>query len=363
MSLFTLEDVLDPEFFMYAYNEVDATTKPNAFYDFYMGTPEQQDGRLVEMVYYPTDKQVVSGNAPGSPSKPVDLKGASKKYFASLRSFNHIDIDMQSVTYLRQDSTNAIQDKGQQEIQRQLKLFSAKHRKFKEVVFSKMMTTGVCYFNSDWMPLESNSGADTSKTLDWGVPANNKNQLNSIIGTRWDQAAAPILDDLVSIRLVAEENNTETPRHIWTNSTARQWILSNTELKSFMVLNSPRAEAVLNGIGDQIVFDNFTWHFFDGTYIGADGSTTRKFIADKVAVITPDPGDWLFHVVTPELVPSATGVVGSAEEGVGKFDKVYGDFMYAKVIDDPARLRIHGGFNWFTGLKNPYSIFCAVAGT
>lgn len=365
MSLFTLEDVLDPEFFMAAYNEVDATAKPNAFYDFYMGgTAEQYDGRLVEMMYYPTDKQVVPGNAPSAKAKQLDLKGASNKFFTSLRSFNVVDIDMQSVTFLRQDtSTNQVQDKGRQEIQRQLKIFSAKHRKFKEVVFSKMMTKGIAYFDSDWMILEDSTGADSTKTIDWGVPANNKNQLNSIIGTRWDQAGALILEDLDTIRITAEANNTETPKHIWTNSTAKQWIRGNTELKSFIVLNSPMAEKVINGVGDAIQFGDWTWHFFDGTYIGADGSTVRKFIADDDACITPDPGDWLAHFVTPELVPTAGGITAGMDAAMSQIAKIYGDFMYAKVVDDPLVLRLYGGFNWFCALRNPYSIFAAVAGT
>lgn len=361
---FAIGDILNPRFFTDAYKErSELTTTPNPLLQFYAANPQDRDGGVIEQVYYPMQRTAAPGNTRGAPAKTLDLAGANVNYHAPIHVFNELSIDMNSMTFIRADNSNEVTDKGRFEILRQWDLFSFRLRQFKAAVLSKLLCDGICYFNPDYMVLESSSGADTSKTIDWSVPSNNKNQLNTIIGTRWDQAGANILQDLDQIRIAAESLNAEMPKHIWTNSLAKQWIRGNTELKSFMVLNSTTAEKALNGFGDTIQFGDWTWHFYDGTYVGADGSTVRKFIGDTKAIITPDPGPWFANFNTPELVPTSIELADTVDSAMGNFAKLYGDFSYAEIKHNPARLALFLGSNFYYGLANPNAIYCAVAGT
>jgi hypothetical protein len=205
-------------------------------------------------------------------------------------------------------------------------------------------------------------------TVDLGVASGHKTTLNwdgngAIIGTKWDQASANILQDLDQLRIAAIASNAEPPKHIWLNSTWKQYFRANTELKSFIVLNAPWAQKVLDGFGDTMQLDDFVFHFYDGTYIGADGSTTRKFIGDTKAIITPEPGPWLRKYSCPELIPTQEGIFSSVEEALNSTTKVYGDYAYAAITKNPAKFSVFMGFNFFVGFANPTAVWCATIGT
>jgi len=363
--MYAIGDIKNPRFFTAAYQErADLVNTPNKLWEFYCKTPEQQPNGVVEMVYYPTAKQVAPGNTYGAQAKTLSKVGASTKYFKPIHAFNSVSVDMASLVSLRNDSDNTLDVKGQKEVNRQFEFLSYRKRQFKSAVLAKLLSAGVAYFDSDYMLLESSSGADTSKTIDWGVSANHKTTLNGIIGTDyWDLAATKIMTQLDNLRIQSEAENVEKPRHIWQNSTAKAYLRENTELKSFLTLNSARAEAVLNGLGDELELNDYVWHFYDGTYIGADGTTTRKFIPDNKAIITPDPGPWLKYIETSELIPTEANIDGSVQTALGWFMEMYGDYTYAAVEHNPPRLDIFDGTNFFVGLANLGSIWIPTVGT
>lgn len=363
--MYAIQDIKNPRFFTKAYQErAELVRTPNKLWDFYCGTPEQQPNGVVEMVYYPAAKQVAPGNTYGSQAKTLTKIGASEKLFKPIHMFNSISVDVSSLVAIRNDSDNTLDVKGSNEVNRQFDYLSYRKWQFKAAVLSKLLAAGICYFDSDYMVLEDSSGADTSKTIDWGVASTHKTTLNGIIGTDyWDVAATKILTQLDNLRIQAESENAEPPRHIWQNSTAKAYLRENTELKSFMVLNSSRAEAVLNGVGDEMELGGYVWHFTDQTYIGADGSTSRPFVPNNKAIITPDPGAWFKYIETSELVPTEVGVEDSVQTALGSFMEMYGDYTYCAVEHNPPRLDIFDGTNFFVGLANLNSIWIPTVGT
>jgi hypothetical protein len=114
---------------------------------------------------------------------------------------------------------------------------------------------------------------------------------------------------------------------------------------------------------DTLQVNGYTFHFYDGTYIGADGTTTRPFIPNKKAIITPDLGSWFRYMETTETIPVDTGLVGSVDEMISKTVKIYGDFAYMAVAHNPLKFSLFCGCNFFYGFANPSSVWCATIGT
>lgn len=150
-------------------------------------------------------------------------------------------------------------------------------------------------------------------TVDFQVPAGNKNQLNmtgggNIITADWATASTAILDDLHQINAAFEELHGYPLRHAWCNSTTIAAVYNNTQMQtvagtSNVVFNSfnPTGMRGPDGVEDtgfEVVFRAapwLTWHVYDGG-LNVNGTFTKFFPDDNVGFY-PDPSpaiaEWL----------------------------------------------------------------------
>jgi hypothetical protein len=248
--------------------------------------------------------------------------------------------------------------KGKAEITRQFDKFAARHKIFRAVCLAKSLADGEIHFRSDDVVLESSSGAQY--TVDFAVPAGHKDQLDyngggDIIGTAWDAAGALILRDLDEIRIAAQEEGAEEPRHIWLHGDAKQWLRANTELKGYIQATPEKANAILDGsmIED---LNGWTWHFFSGTYTASDG-TAQPYIPRTKAIITPDVGPWLKAANGSELIPTQIGVFSTPDEALANAVEIFGDFAYVALEHNPLSLRMFMGTNFIHAFANPNAVW------
>lgn len=361
-----MQSVLTPQFLSEQYTKVASLSLQNPMLDFY-SKPQNYDGDEIEFAVFDDDREAAPINPRGAPARTLDARSATKKKFVPIHAFNEIVIPQASVEYLRQADNPMIQDRGLQEIQRQMELFGRRHRALRSVVLSKALAGGIVYFSGDGQVLESSSGA--TLTVDLGVGSTHKTQLahasnggSDIIGTAWDNAAASILTDLEQIRAAAEYDKVATPRHVWMHGSAKSWILSNTEIKAFVQYQNPQAANFLNvlgGGGDTLVIGDWTFHFYNGTYIGADGSTVRPLIPITGAIITPDVNDgtWFRQYETSETIPTMEGIVSGYDQLPSMTTKVFGDFAYLKLIDNPVKTVMRMGMNFFYGFADANAVW------
>jgi len=360
-ALYGMQDVLNPQFLSAAYTKVASATVENPMLDFY-SKPQQYDGDTIEMVVYAGEREAAPVNSKGAAARTLDMRAANKQYFTPIHAYNEVTVPMASVEYLRNEDSPQIQDRGMQELRRQMELFGRRHRMLRSAALAKALVDGIIYFDKDGGILESSSGA--YYTVDLQVGATHKSKLahasnsgSDIIGTSWDSAGASILTDLEQITEAAEYDMVPPPRHVWLHTTAKSWIRANTELKSFLVLNSDRAENSLQSFNDTLIVGDYTFHFYAGTYVGADGSTVRPLIPKTQAIITPDLGEWFRHYETGETVPTGEGVASTFEEAMSKTQKVFGDFAYLRVDDNPVKVTMRMGMNFLYAFADPNAVW------
>lgn len=359
-GLFSVEDILDPQFLSEAYKEVATSQLSNPLLDFYGKSPKPYTGDTIEMTYFVADKEPAPVNAKGSPARTQTPRGAKKYYHTPIHVFNELTIPLASIVNMRQPESQMVDSKGMQELQRQFELFGGRQQLTKAVALSKALVDGVVYVDPNGAILESSSGA--AVTINLQVPAGHKSQLNyngggDIIAAAWDVAGTKILTQLDNLRAAAEAENAEVPRHIWLPTAAKAWFRENTEIKAFIQGGGASPEYVDKALqGSFMDLGGFTFHWFDGTYTAADG-TTKPFIPATKAIITPDLGNWFRHYETDELVPTQTGIFDNLQSAMGATTQIFGDFAYAALSHNPPKLSLFLGTNFLFAFANVKSVW------
>lgn len=359
-GLFSVEDILDPQFLSESYKEVASAQLSNPLLDFYGAQPKQYAGDTIEMTYFSADKEPAPLNAKGAAARTQTPRGAKKYYHTPIHVFNELTIPLASVVNMRQAETQMLDQKGMQELQRQFELFGGRQQITKAVALAKALTDGVVYADTNGAILESSSGA--ALTIDLQVAAGHKSQLNyngggNLITAAWDVAGTKILSHLDSIRVAAEAENAEQPKHVWLPDVAKTWLRANTEIAAFIQGGGASQEYVDRALqGSFMDLAGYTFHFYNGTYTAADG-TTKPFIPLTKAIITPDLGNWFRYYETDELVPTQTGIFQSLQEAMGATQTVFGDFAYAAINHNPPKLSLFLGTNFLWAFANVNSVW------
>lgn len=181
-------------------------------------------------------------------------------------------------------------------------------------------------------------------TVDYGIPAGNKSQLNmlgagNIIGTTWANADAPILDDIFRIKAAFAQLTGMALRHIWVNSILWSYVIKNTQVRNTAgSSNTPFASfeqvpekgsdgeplgeytAILKGdptiqwhINDEVIATGGT---IDPSNANNDGATLEKVIPDNHAIFMPEVSPlWARNYLGGEYVVDYDGAPAVKRSG------------------------------------------------
>lgn len=354
----SIRQILDPQVLTTAYVE-RPTGRPTPLTDFFYVSPEQIEGDNYRLFVDPAENEPAPMNNPGSEARVLQASGATERVATLFSAFNKLPMQGTVLTALREPNSSALQEMGRAEIKRQQMKFAARHRLMKEVTISKILTDGVVYMNADGVVLETSSGA--AVTADFNVAAGHKSQLDydgsgDLIGTAWDVAGADIQENLDAIDDAAEVENVPPPTDIWVHSSWKSKLRNNTDFQTWAAASAADSEQILRGNMIPGLFGK-TWHFYSGTYTASDG-TTLPFIDPAKAVLTPPPTEpWLKASVGSTLTPRSIGVTQNWEQALTQSEKVYGEFSYAKLIDDPWTLFMYMGDTFGLHFADPNAIW------
>lgn len=355
----SVADVLDPQFLTAAYHKT-REGQQNPMLDMFNRAAENVYGDTIEVTIFPEERVPAPTNVTGGPARTLAERGATKAYYTPIRAFNEMPLAEESYMYLRQEDNQMLQDKGRQEVNRQLMYFQKRHELLRAVVLSKTLFGGVVYQDASGNIKETSS---TGPTINLGVAAGHKSQLNwdgngAILGTSWSNAAATILTDLDDIKIAAEASGVPVPTEILVNSTVKAYLRANTELKAYFQNANMSMDAVLRGNMIEGL-GGYNWHFFDGTYVDpSDGTTVRKLVPDGMACIFPavtGPGGWFRAINGSSLVKTDSGIIGSVTSAGTQ--TVFGDYVYGKEDDNPATLIVRGGTKFLYAFSDPDAVW------
>jgi hypothetical protein len=356
-SLYELDEVLHPKVITELYREESKQSFRSPLVDFYSSQIRDYSGDRFEFAFREAMKQPAPANFRGQPARILQPTGPSDRRVYMLHAFNEVSLSLDALQMIRRPGDQTLQEKGREEIVAQMDDFGARHQIFRTVCLAKTLSAGEIHFGADGTVLESSTGAAYS--VDFGVPASHKGQLNngssSVIDTAWDDPSAKILDQLDELRIRAEEENVDELRHIWLHHSAKRWLRENEQLQEYAGGSSEGVDRLLRGPTVEDV-NGWTWHFYSGTYRAADGSTA-PFLPRTRAVITPDVGPWLRAANGSELLTTFEGIRSSVDGALQDVTEVFGDFAYVKLMDNPTKLVLRMGTNFVYAFANPKAVW------
>lgn len=336
-------ELLDPQVLTASYQQ-RKTTRPTLLSDTFYTNPEQINGDSFELFVDPFESEPAPFNTPGSEARVIQASGADSKIMTLFASFNKLPIKDENVFHaLREPDSPALQNMAKTEIKRQLDHFHTRQMLSREVALAKILTKGVVYLNAAGQVLESSSGATV--TADFNVPADHKDQCGGLIAATWATAGTDIQDQFDNIDIQCEKDGVPKPRHVWANSTVKDYLRANTDFRAWASASASISENVAGGSILEGLFGK-TWHFYDGTYKNAAGTETM-LIPDDQVIMTPDPTESVFKATAgSSLYPTSTGVGATLEDRIASLNKVYGPYSYSKLEDDPIQLFLYMGDKW-----------------
>lgn len=295
----------------------------------------------------------------GSASQRREQLGVTDVPFDCMHTFEHMFHDMSVLTALEREDRQDLQELGQQTIAREAAEFGRYFTNLRVSAVYSALVNGAIYFDSSGNLLPNSTGADTARTIDFSVPANNKDQLNGIIGTTWATDSTDVAGDIKAIKEQARKDTGYPLRWAFYGANILEYLCSNTALAN-LINASPMASSFAgNEIPDG--FLGLNWRPANEAFFVDNDGSTQDFWSGDTVVFTPDPSpDWWEIVEGSYAVPTSMTVATDANSAKsGSMTRVYGAFSYAHPSMDPPGIKHLAGDTFLPLLKVPGAIFIA----
>jgi hypothetical protein len=195
-------------------------------------------------------------------------------------------------------------------------------------------------------------------TINYQLPANNKNQLNGIIGTVWSNTASDIPLDCFDINAQSVQDTGLPIEHVIVSSTIWNHVVNNTK-----VINQGGSSNLVFETISRVGAGEFSarlraipwlqWHIVDYGLDVWDGSseTFTRLIPTDVAVFLPNPSmAWTAYIRGCEYVTEGPNGVRDLRKGF---------YPYAYPHHDPSGWRLNAVHNGFPALYLPKALYYA----
>lgn len=302
-------------------------------------------------------RAVATASVPGTTANTIALNPVSNVGYRIPRAAEKVHILMEEINQLRAlgGPTDQVDQLGETYIMDQEKVFKQRFVNLREFQVSAMLRGSYTYTQSGDQLIHTYSGGGI--TVDYQIPSGNKTQLNmlaggDIIGTAWDNEAAPIVRDLFAVNAAFNQLVGLGLTDIWCTSVVWGFVITNTEVQALAgsvqspVLSFDRDEEKQAFTARLVAAPWVNWHITDET-LSVNGTTT-KVIADTAAVFTTpiDSGICQFYECPEPVMDPVTQAMRN----------VWGEYYYHKLVDDPVSYEFHGRFNGLPILKVPAAI-------
>ncbi len=294
----------------------------------------------------------------GSPSQQRNLSGVSEVAATLLHTAENIQHDPNVLQNLLAIENETRQKLGQQEVARKTGEFKQLFLNLRVAAVFSLLANGIIWFNGDGELLPSSSGAVT--TVDFGVPAANKNQLGGIIAASWATAGTPIHTHIAALRKYARKATGYRLDYAFYGEDILGYLWANTVLKE-IINRFPAFQAafsagrVPNGLLD------LNWVPIAEAFFNDKDGTNQDFFGGDAVVFTPTPSvDWFEFIEGTYATPSNLGTVSSdGVAAIGQVSVQQGMFSYAHLTADPVGIKQIAGDTFLPVLKVPEAIFIA----
>lgn len=364
-DLYEVETILDYRSLGEMYSEVGRTELDlNPMFSMYGNVNSRNyETDEVEFIKLSTIKDPAPLNYRNQPARVLQPTGKERRRVSAFGMFNVMPMGGEPLLMLRHPEQWALQQKGREEIDQQLNDFGRRHAITKQVIQSHTFFRQNIYVDKEGEILESSSGAEL--TIPTGIPTRNVGSIpgstfgigvsGNIIDALWSTASTDIISQLDLLRIAAQAQNTNPPKHIWINGKKKKMLRDNTKLLAYYS-GIERLDKALNG--DTFELEDYVFHFFSGTYTTASGSL-GFYIPETQVCITPEPGPWLKTGNVKGLVCNTLDIsrLTGTNDIMSAWDEVYGDFAYMVPQHNPPSVEMYMGSHWLIAFANPSEVF------
>jgi hypothetical protein len=215
------------------------------------------------------------------------------------------------------------------------------------------LALGKIYLGANGDILFSSSGA--AVTIDYGVPANNLNQLNSGISASWATAGTKIVQDITNIKKAAVQDTGREIEYAFYGANILGYLLDNTQAKALFAANPMLLNQVYNTGEIPDGFCGLKWRpAYRAFGLSSSGTVTGWFDADQITFCPRPSNAWWQWQEGSYPVPRSIGnVYADAVAAARDVDIVYGTFAYGVVSHNPVTINQYVGDTWMPVLASP----------
>ncbi len=129
-TLYELDDVLHPQVITELYREETGKLFSHPLLDYYGQQAKNYTGDRFEFAYREAMKQPAPASLRGQPARILQPTGLSPRQVYMLHAFNEVSLSLDALQMIRRPSDLTTQEKGREEIVRQMEDFGARHHVF-----------------------------------------------------------------------------------------------------------------------------------------------------------------------------------------------------------------------------------------
>jgi hypothetical protein len=339
--------------------EVVKTGLPKVLPPEFWTTTENVSGNNARMIEYSGTRRTSRVTPYGAPAKQAEKVSLSDRAVILLSSREEVAFRDELVKIFREwEDYKPQQQMAMREVAHQGEQFRQRFENLEIAAVSQTVASGVLYFDGEGNLLPTSSGAVL--TVDQGVPANNKNQLNGIIGTTWSNVAAPIANDLFNLRARAIQTTGFPLKYAIYGKNIPGYMTGNTSLQGFWARNAQYNQQYLDKNLVPEKFLDYIWVPANEAFYEDESGTVREIFPADGITFTPEVNKATYTLYRgSELVPTQFGPTADAMAALKSLTEVFGRGRYAKLKDNPVEIIDIAFTHFLARLKSPASWFFA----
>lgn len=294
----------------------------------------------------------------GAAARKRELRDVATKDVKLLHSFEHLDMDPLVLQMLRAYDSYEKQTLGQQEVDRQLREFRAYFDNARLAAKYSMLSLANIYYDREGNLLPSSSGADV--TVDFGVGANNLNQLNGIITASWALANTDIPAQLRALRQRSAQQTGYQLKYAFYGANIPTYLTQNNYVLDYLARNPTMSARFLEAAEIPDGLFGFTWvPVYTSFFEDADG-TNQTFFGGDTVVFTPAIDSEVYELLEGSyMVPTSFNATADLAAALRTLKQVWGMFSYAVPIHNPVTAQMFFGDNFLPVWKVPDALYVA----
>lgn len=340
-------------------------------------------GRAGQYDLFDSTRSLAPFTAPGAPPVDINRKPIGTQPITVPRQYNKIGIEDEKIFGMRdlgQPYSQPVGSRGEQYFANQIRYLKTRMDNNHEFMTAHMFRGGWKLkphsTGSQLLTLapftDTTAGAVANATL---VPAGNMTNIGGIIATSWDNPAANLIDQFMSLQVKAAQQSGRRITDVWVNGNTGKHLFTNSVLQAvggsvyriFDTMNlateiSPEQRFPDTGV--TVVFrglPDIRFHIYNQGYVTPGTSEAFSaqinaanwnfYIPDNMAVMTPPPGDWCEMVEGTEPIQWNLREAGSrAVTGLGTGTE--------RAIDPP-KTDVKMLYNGAPVIVEPYAVYYA----